>query len=49
MPFFITEGDITKADTECIVISADVSLKNTGGMIGELYRRVKNPEALERK
>ncbi len=47
MPFFITEGDITKADTECIVISADVSLKNTGGMSGELYRRVKNPEALE--
>ena len=49
MPFFITEGDITEADTECIVISADVSLKNTGGMIGELYRRVKNPEALERE
>ena len=49
MPFFITEGDITEADTECIVISADVSLKNTGGMSGELYRRVKNPEALERE
>ena len=47
MPFFITEGDITEADTECIVISADVSLKNTGGMSGQLYRRVKNPKALE--
>ena len=47
MPFFITEGDITEADTECIVISADVSLKNTGGMSGQLYRRVKNPKALK--
>ena len=26
MPFFIKEGDITEADTECIVISADVSV-----------------------
>lgn len=49
MPFFIKEGDITEADTECIVISADVSLKDTGGMSGELYKKVKNPQALERE
>lgn len=49
MPFFIKEGDITEADTECIVISADVSLKDTGGMSGELYKKVRNPQALERE
>lgn len=46
MPLFIVENDITKMDTECIVISADVSLKPTGGMSTEFYNAVKEPKNL---
>lgn len=48
MPFFIVENDITKMDTEAVVVSADVSLKATGGMIDDVYNAVSDPESLAR-
>lgn len=49
MPFFIVEGDITKMNTDCIVISSDVSLKPVGGMSTALYNAVKEPELLKKE
>lgn len=48
MPFFIVESDITKMDTEAVVVSADVSLKATGGMISDVYGAVAEPKNLEK-
>jgi|GEM_PF-2370204 len=49
MPLFIVENDITKMNTDCIVISADVSLKPTGGMSTALYDSVTEPKNLAKE
>lgn len=49
MPFFIVENDITKMNTECIVVSADVSLHPVGGMSTALFDAVEEPENLLRE
>lgn len=49
MPLFFEENDITKVSCDCIIISADVSLKPTGGMSTAVYNAVKEPKKLAKE
>lgn len=49
MPLFIVECDITKMNTDCIVISSDISLGPVGGMSTALYNAVEEPELLKKQ
>ena len=46
MPLFIVENDITKMNVDCIVVSADVSLRPMGGMSTAVYDAVDESEQL---
>ncbi len=49
MPFFIIEQDITKMNTDCIVISADYSLHPVGGISTAVFQAVDDPKGLTKE